>query len=210
MSNIILLEDQQLLRIAIKNLLQLDCHRQVHEVSNVDQAIEMLLFDTQVKLLILEITLPGAMEFIRRAIAMREGIKVIVLSSEGNMRTVHLALSLGASAYLLKECLRIELPLAIECVEKNRNYICSGLAAQVVTELLDRRMEPLGEKIDFSSREQEVLMLIADGLTNAEISEKLFLSKRTVEGHRQSLLNKTGSRNSAQLIGFAVRQGLIG
>jgi len=53
-------------------------------------------------------------------------------------------------------------------------------------------------------------MLIADGLTNAEISEKLFLSKRTVEGHRQSLLNKTGSRNSAQLIGFAVRQGLIG
>ncbi|MNR30328.1 Oxygen regulatory protein NreC [compost metagenome] len=64
-------------------------------------------------------------------------------------------------------------------------------------------------EIDFSLRELEILQLIAEGLTNLEMSEKLFLSKRTIEGHRQSLLDKTGSKNSAALIRYGVINGLI-
>ena len=64
-------------------------------------------------------------------------------------------------------------------------------------------------EIDFSLRELEILQLIAEGLTNLEMSEKLFLSKRTIEGHRQSLLDKTGSKNSAALIRYGVLHGLI-
>lgn len=63
--------------------------------------------------------------------------------------------------------------------------------------------------IEFSTREIEVLQLIAQGLTNLEMSEKLFLSKRTIEGHRQNLIEKTGSKNTAALIRFAVLSGIV-
>lgn len=62
---------------------------------------------------------------------------------------------------------------------------------------------------DFSSRELEILLLIAEGLTNIDIAEKLFLSKRTVEGHRQSLLQKTNSTNTATLIRYAAKAQLL-
>ena len=64
-------------------------------------------------------------------------------------------------------------------------------------------------EIDFSMREMEVLHLIAEGLTNTEMSDKLFISKRTIEGHRQSLIDKTASKNTAALIRFAVLNGLV-
>ena len=67
----------------------------------------------------------------------------------------------------------------------------------------------INNSIEFSSREIEILHLIAEGLTNAEMSEKLFISKRTIEGHRQSLIEKTGSRNTAALIRFAVLSGFV-
>ena len=63
--------------------------------------------------------------------------------------------------------------------------------------------------MEFSTRELEVLHLIGEGLTNLEMAEKLFISKRTVEGHRQSLLDKTGSRNTATLIRYAATTGLL-
>ena len=62
---------------------------------------------------------------------------------------------------------------------------------------------------DLSSREMEVLELLGEGLTNLEIAQRLFLSKRTVEGHRQNLIEKTKSRNTPALIKFAVQRGLI-
>lgn len=67
----------------------------------------------------------------------------------------------------------------------------------------------INANLDFSMREIEILHLIAEGLTNNEMSDKLFISKRTIEGHRQSLIEKTGSRNTAALIRFAVLSGII-
>jgi len=73
-------------------------------------------------------------------------------------------------------------------------------------------VDKVGETIlhlEMSERELEVLYLISEGLTNIEIAEKLFLSKRTVEGHRQNLIDKTGTKNSASLIKYAVLNGLV-
>jgi DNA-binding NarL/FixJ family response regulator len=63
--------------------------------------------------------------------------------------------------------------------------------------------------IEFSQREIEVLNLIAEGMTNVEMADKLFISKRTIEGHRQSLIEKTGVRNTASLIKHAIQHGII-
>ena len=66
-----------------------------------------------------------------------------------------------------------------------------------------------GADIEYSMREIEILDLIAEGLTNNQMSAKLFISKRTIEGHRQSLIEKTGVKNTASLIRFAVLRGII-
>ena len=73
----------------------------------------------------------------------------------------------------------------------------------------DRRYLEEETGVEFSTREIEILMLVADGLTNQEIADKLFTSKRTVEGHRQALIEKTGTRNTAALIRYAIQRGLI-
>ena len=65
------------------------------------------------------------------------------------------------------------------------------------------------EELDISERELEVLKLIGEGLTNIEIADRIFLSKRTVEGHRQSLIRKTNTQNTASLVKFAVANGLL-
>jgi len=93
-----------------------------------------------------------------------------------------------------------------------KKYICAELAVNMLNKLITNgvlEQDSAFSEADFSSREIEVLHLIAEGLTNLEMAEKLFISKRTVEGHRQSLLDKTGSRNTAKLIRYAATNGLL-
>src|SRR5690606_4644350 len=117
----------------------------------------------------------------------------------------------GASGYLLKNISSDELIFAIKHVSSGNQYLCSELSIKLLERVTkSSALTPIiDSNIEFSSREVEVLNLIAEGLTNLEMSEKLFLSKRTIEGHRQSLIEKTGSRNTAALIRFAVLNGFV-
>ena len=140
-------------------------------------------------------------------------IEVIVLSMHNDVSYISQAFAHGASGYLLKECNTDELLFAVKQVMHGRKYICMDLSVKLL-DLCAQHISVGSSRqnlnAEFSERELEVLRLIADGLTNDEMSDKLFLSKRTIEGHRQSLLNKTGSRNTATLIRFAVLNGFIG
>jgi len=98
-------------------------------------------------------------------------------------------------------------------VAKGGRYLCEELTMKLVDKLINKeeaqsyKMDPA--ELSLSSREMEVLELLGEGLTNLEISKKLFLSKRTVEGHRQSLIDKTKSKNTPALIKFAIQNGLL-
>nr|WP_305121726.1 response regulator transcription factor [Pedobacter mongoliensis] len=101
---------------------------------------------------------------------------------------------------------------AIRHVSEGNLYVCSELTSKLLNKLStlpDENSDGNKIAIDLSRREIEILLLIAEGFTNNEIAEKLFTSRRTVEGHRQNLLEKTGARNTATLIRFAARHGLI-
>jgi len=139
-------------------------------------------------------------------------VKVLFLSMMNNEKYIAQAFTEGASGYVLKNAGADELIFSLRQVGNGNRYLCTELALN----LLDRSLQEntvftstRESKIDFSQREIEVLHLIAEGLTNTEIAEKIFISKRTVEGHRQSLLEKTGSKNTATLIRFAVLNGFI-
>lgn len=141
-------------------------------------------------------------------------IKVIVLTVHVNTTLISQMINGGASAYLAKNCDSYELKLAIETVSKNGFYF----NRQVLYAL---QKNPRSKKIvasnavlndvpvDLTPRELEVLLLICYEYTSAEIGEKLYISQRTVEGYKQSLLTKTGARTTAGLVLFALKHGLF-
>jgi DNA-binding NarL/FixJ family response regulator len=137
-------------------------------------------------------------------------IKVIMLTAESGERYLAEAFKAGAKGYLLKETDGEELVYAIRKVAQGRHFVCTGLARQLSKRLAaESKISSDHTTIELSERESEILHLLADGLTNLEIADRLFTSRRTVEGHRLSLLQKTGARNGLELIKLAMLNGLL-
>lgn len=139
-------------------------------------------------------------------------IKVIALSVYSQERFITKMIDAGACGYLLKNCDTLELVNAIHTVQKNGFYL-TGYTLDAIRNAAQYRNRSITNinhiPIELTNREQEILQLICSEYNNAEISEKLFLSIRTVEGHRNNLLLKTGCRNTAGLVLFAVKHNLF-
>jgi len=138
--------------------------------------------------------------------------RIIMLSMLDNEKYIAQAFIEGARGYLLKNISEEELNFALRYVSGGGRYLCAELAEKLLDKLTSNPLQQAnaaGQNIDFSLREMEVLHLIAEGYTNTEMADKLFLSKRTIEGHRQALIDKTGAKNTAVLIRFAVVNGFI-
>ncbi|MNK17101.1 Transcriptional regulatory protein DegU [compost metagenome] len=214
MINIILAEDHNIVRNGIKLLLEAD--EQIRVLGEGNNGIEVmkLLASGEVDMIIADINMPemDGMQLLREVKAKYPKIKVVMLSMHDHEKYVMEAFKNGGDGYLLKNVGADELIFAVKFVNQGRRYLCSELTMSLMDTMLQSKqylMSMPDNEIDFSLRELEILQLIAEGLTNLEMSEKLFLSKRTIEGHRQSLLDKTGSKNSAALIRYGVINGLI-
>lgn len=206
----VIADSHQLVRSAIKNLiLQRFSPNDVLEAGNASEMLSLISRVKDVGLLVTEGEETQETDMVASAIKVRPELKVIVLSSNKELHAVRRAFRQGASAYLFKGCDFEELEKAINYAEMGERYVCHQVAGALLESDLSRP-DPICQAVpQISARELEILELIGEGKTNLEIAEQLFLSKRTVEGHRQSLLDKTNSRNSAQLIRFAVRNALI-
>ncbi|MBK7690658.1 MAG: response regulator transcription factor [Bacteroidetes bacterium] len=134
-------------------------------------------------------------------------IKVIVLSVHAKERLISRMIQAGASGYLLKNCNREELITAVRNVFENGFYITPNVIQALRSPLANAKgiTNTQSIPVDISQREIEVLKLICEEFSNAEIADKLFISVRTVDGHRNNLLAKTGCHNTAGLVLFAVK-----
>jgi DNA-binding NarL/FixJ family response regulator len=149
------------------------------------------------------------MEMIR---ALQIDFRVLVLSMLDNGNYVLETIQAGARGYLLKNVSKKEMLFAIRYVADGGTYICSEICLKTLKNLARIKGLPssvMELNIEFSEREMEVLKLIAEGFTNKEMANKLFSSRRTIEGHRLSLMDKTGSKNTATLIKFSVQNGWV-
>lgn len=138
------------------------------------------------------------------------GVKVIVLSVYNRERLISSMISAGACGYLEKNCDTEELITAIRTVHKSGFYVNASVlkAIQKNSSQTKHRREKSGSNVVLTTREKEVLRLICKENSNAEIADSLFISVRTAEGHRNNLLMKTGCRNTAGLVLFAIKQGI--
>ncbi|WP_298732852.1 response regulator transcription factor [uncultured Chitinophaga sp.] len=162
---------------------------------------------------LIDIDMPGmnGVELNEHLQASYPQVKVVVLSIYTQERIISRMINAGASAYLFKNCEKEEFIQAIETTYKSGFYV-----NKQVFEALQRVKKPSTElkninaiAIELTNRETEVLRLICQEYNNSEIAEKLALSVRTVEGHRNNLLLKTGCRNTAGLVLFAIRYGFF-
>jgi DNA-binding NarL/FixJ family response regulator len=213
---LLLAEDHNIVRNGIRSLL--DKQTDIEVVAEATDGLEVLQKleeGINPDIVLTDINMPNlnGLQLIDEVKKLSPDIKVMILSMLDHENYVMQAVNTGASGYLLKNVSEEEMMFAIRHVTAGNQYVCSELTSKLVTKLSslpDENSTPdVKIPIDLSKREIEILLLIAEGFTNNEIAEKLFTSRRTVEGHRQNLLEKTSARNTATLIRFAVRNGLI-
>lgn len=206
-----LVDDQKLFRGGLRMILSdREDFDVVFEASNGKQFFERLAFEP-VDVVILDVEMP-VMDGIETLTILKDkfpDIHVIMLTMHDSERLINHLMQLGASGFLLKDENPEVVLTAVERVSQEgiffRDYVSKAL-------LKGGRQKPDSSKYggpDITGRELQVLTLICQEFTSKEIAEKLFISSRTVEGHRRSLQDKTGARNIVGLVLYAVKNGIV-
>ena len=138
------------------------------------------------------------------ALERNPNLKIICLSMVGEEKSYSSMMEAGAQGFLLKDSSIDEVFAAIKAVINNEEYICNE-----VMQALSGAMRRNEDTEVLSEREMDVLLGICRGLSTQEIADKLFLSKRTVDTHRANILEKTGSKNTASLVVYAIKNNLV-
>lgn len=158
----------------------------------------------------LDMPVMSGTELVKKLRATDASIKVIMLTMHQHEKYIAQAFEAGADGYLSKQTEADELIFALQRVFKSGNYISQSLVETYLKRIRrTSELQPPEEAAEFSNRELEVLALVAEGYTNQEIADRIFSSKRTVEGIRLGMLQKTSTRNSAALIRYAMQHGLL-
>ena len=137
-------------------------------------------------------------------------IKVIALSMFSDQEYYHKMISAGVKGFLLKEAGIDELELAIKSVCNSRPYFSQELLRNIIVNMSAPKVTAPGkDPYQLTKREEEVLKLICRGYSNKEISDMLFISQKTVEGHKSNLMIKTNTKNTINLMLFAIKNHLV-
>jgi DNA-binding NarL/FixJ family response regulator len=215
MINIVLAEDHNIVRNGIVSLLEKEPDiRVAGAATNGLEVLNLLQNGTHADVILADMNMPGmgGLELTESIKEQYPNCKVIILSALDHEKYVIKAFQAGATGYLLKSVTADELVFSIKHTLLDNLYICSELTSKFLKRLLtipDPEAIHELDGMEFSLKEIEVLGLISEGYTNQEIADKLFSSKRTIEGQRQALIDKTGARNTAALVRFAIINGIV-
>ena len=200
-----LVDDHQLFRSGIKFILDdTEDIKIVLEASNGKEFLDLLEHENP-DVVLMDISMPemDGMEATKRALEINPELNILVLSMFSDIEYYNSMIDLGVKGFILKDIDNNELLTAIRKVSKGGNYFSQELLLQLI------KNKPEDQIVALTNREKEVLDLICQGYSNQEISEELYISQRTVERHRASLLEKTDSKNSISLVIFAIKNGLV-
>lgn len=208
MIGVLLIDDHVVVREGLRALL--DRHEGITVVAEAGSVDDAVALDARADVVVTDLMLPderGA-GVVRRLKERHPDAAILVLTMVDNPTDVQMCLAAGASGYLLKETASTELVDAVRRVAAGSDYVQPSLGA-ALARWRDTPGRVRAQSIDLSEREREVLRLIALGHTNAEIASMLFVSVRTVENHRASVMRKLGLRTRAELVRHANEAGVV-
>jgi DNA-binding NarL/FixJ family response regulator len=207
---LILAESNELLRIGLRTIFKDIDIQIVGEVSTSDDLISQLKsFDADVVLI--DYTSEGfSIDVIPKALTVQPNLKFVAITPIQSGQTIIHALKSGVQSHVKKDCSLVEIIDSVKETYKGKKFFCGQILETIHKEGIDVQeisdAEFTCEPIILSGREIEVITLIAEGFTNIEISEQLFLSKHTVNTHRKNIMNKLGVKNTAGIVMYAVKQ----
>ena len=208
MIRILLADDHALVRQGFRMILASQPDMQiVGEAGDGREAVELgEQFHPDV--VVMDVTMPGlnGIEATRRLVASNPRIRILALSMHKDSVYVREILRAGARGYLLKDSVDADLLAAVRAVAKGEGYLSPGVSESVLTDYRQHVTDPLDL---LTTREREVLQMIAEGKTNKEIATALALSVYTVEAHRGRTMEKLNLHSTGELVRFALRNGLI-
>ena len=207
MINVAIAEDHHLVRDGIRALLErADDITVVGEAVNGVEAVELVVRDTP-DVIIMDITMPqrNGIEATRLITEAGSSTAIVILSMHADSALVRRAIQAGAKAYVLKASVTEELLLAVRSVHMGAVY----LSPMVSESIHDAGLGSDPDELPLTPREQEVLSLIGEGLTNRAIASNLSISIKTVERHRTKIMAKLNAHSIAELMREAFRRGLL-
>src|SRR5208337_4381496 len=205
---VLIADDHQIVRDGLRSLLEKEGDIQVVGLAKEGRTALKMVGDLAPQVVVMDVSMPD-LNGIQAAHLISKDfpeVKVIALSMHNAPRMVINMIQAGAAGYLIKDCASRELSEAIRLVvNKNQTYLSPGIAGIVVQKCLaDSSIFTV-----LTSREREVLQLIAEGMKTVEIAKHLFVSSKTVECHRSAIFTKLKINSIAELTKFALREGII-
>jgi two-component system response regulator NreC len=210
---VLLADDHTILRAGLKMMLNAQPDIEVvGEASDGKQAVAEAQ-RLQPDVILMDITMPdwNGIEATRQVKRLQPDVRVLVLTMHENEEYLFQVLRAGASGYMLKEVADTELISAIRIVNAGSFYLSSSAQSMMVGDYLQRVRtgEERDSYSDLTEREREILKLVAEGYTNNQIAERLFISPKTVDTHRTHIMDKLNLHSRAELVKYAMRRGLL-
>ena len=211
-TRILLADDHAVVRDGLRMVL--DAQPDLEVVAEAGDGAEALSLglDEQIELAVLDVSMPrmtglqAARELSRR----RPELRIVMLSMHDKEQYFFEALKAGAAGYVLKSAANRDLIEACRAAMRGEPFLYPAAVTALIRDFLDRaRRGEAGPADPLTAREQEIVKLIAEGLTSDEIAESLVISSKTVDRHRANLLEKLGMRNRVELTRYAIRRGLV-
>ena len=208
---VLLADDHELVRAGIRSLLEkMPGVEVVGEASNGREALELVKSELP-NLVLMDIAMPelGGLETLPRIIKNFPGIKVVILSGHVTEDYVSRALRSGASGYMLKDAATVELELVLKSVAQGKIYLSPLISRIIINSYMERAGGELSPLEQLTSRQREILQMIAEGKNTKEIASTLEISVKTVEAHRLQLMARLDIHDVPGLVRYAIRNGMV-
>ncbi|MBN2375416.1 MAG: response regulator transcription factor [Sedimentisphaerales bacterium] len=209
--SILLADDHKIIRDGLRALIEKQSDMEV--VADADNGRSAVELATKLRpaVVVMDVSMPdlNGIEATRQILSLLPDTKIIALSMHSDRRFVTEMFKANACGYLLKDCAFEELIRAIETVVSNHTYLSPGIADLIVEDFVHK---PTGEQASvfslLTNREREVLQLLAEGNTTKQIATECHVSVKTIETHRQHIMEKLSIHSVAELTKYAIREGL--
>jgi two-component system, NarL family, response regulator NreC len=206
---VLIVDDHAVVRTGLRRVLDAEADIEtVGEAPDAGRAVYEAI-ETKPDVVLLDVMMPGksGIEALPSLLQAAPQARVLVLSMQDDPRYVREAFAAGASGYVLKEAADTEVVDAVRTVAAGGQYVHPTLGARLLAAEAEERRR--AEADPLSDREREVLRLLALGHTNQEIASQLFISVRTAETHRAHIMRKLGLGSRAELVRYALAEGLL-
>lgn len=213
--NIIIIDDHPLFREGLKTIISRDDRfKVVGEAGSGHEGFDMVK-RLKPDLVVIDISLPdqSGIQLARDLRELLSEIKILIVSMHSKIDYIAEAFQAGATGYVVKESASERLLQGLKSVAKGDYYLDSSVSHAVVENLMKSPLKAAkitdADYATLTPREQEVMRLLAEGLSSKAVAEKLFISPKTVENHRANIMNKLGLHSTIELVRYAAKLGLI-